>query len=166
MVRAVNSLVLLLPREPLIKQSPPVKLSALSIAKTCSLFHFANLSMVWCAETRVLFQTKGFVLRLDGWDLEKQIFSRSLTSCFKNSGHQQEKYCVRELQRLWTAEICHLTSALSPVTTKKSSGRGCVLWADAINVAIGGLLVFQSFPYPPFSITRTRASCKPSSYQL
>ena len=35
--------------------------------------------MVWCAETKVLFEMNSFILGLDGWDLEKQVFSKSLT---------------------------------------------------------------------------------------
>lgn len=51
-----------------------------------------------------------------------------------------------------------MTSALSPVPTKESSGRGL---ADEMGVAIGGLIVFQSFSYPQLRITRTRAFCRP-----
>lgn len=59
------------------------------------------------------------------------------------------------------AEICHLISFSSLVMTKKSSGKGCALWADAIGVTISKLLIFQSFLYLPFRITRTRAFCRP-----
>lgn len=142
MVRVANSLVLPILKNPLIKQLPSVNLSALFIAKICLLFHFVNLNMVWRTETRVLFKTKGYVLGLEEWDLEKYIFSRHLTSLFKKSIHKLEKPDVHKSKRLWIAEICYLITVSSLVTTKKSSNRGCALWADAIGVAIDGLLFF------------------------